>query len=123
MSKKGKPKIKVIRNGETVDPHSTQIRIDQSKRLKTPRPPTIRNVGSDHPVKLNSKAPRQIYTAGIFVECTACKVSSPTKRMYEYPQSSRGRIVLCESCDEIAELRSFYKLDALDRPRKQYKVD
>lgn len=116
-------RIKVIRNGEPFDPNSTQIRTDQVDRLKKERPPVIRSTSPDAPVKLNSKTGEVIYSAGKKIVCEQCKKINPTKRMFRYKNSSRGQILLCEKCDELAEVRSFYKLDALDFPRKEYKVD
>jgi hypothetical protein len=123
MSKKPKPRIKVLRNGEPVDPHSTQIRSDQSEKLKKERPPAIRHTSPDAPIKVNNKTPEIIYSAGKNLKCDQCEKTNPTKRMFRYRNSSRGQILLCERCDEQAEVRSFYKLDALDFPRKEYKVD
>jgi hypothetical protein len=123
MSKKPKLRVKVLRNGEPVDPHSTQIRSDQAEKLKKERPPAIRRTLPDAPIKLNSKIPEIIYSAGQNLKCDQCEKISPTKRMFRYRSTSRGSVTLCEICDEKAEVRSFFKLDALDRYRKQIKVD
>jgi len=122
MTKRRAHSVKVFRNGEPVDPQSTEIRTDQSERLKKERPPVIRRTLPDAPVKLNSKTPGSIYSVGKTLKCDQCEKINPTKRMFRYKNSSRGQILLCETCDERAEVRSFYKLDALDFPRKEYKV-
>lgn len=123
MKNKLKAKIKVIRNGEPVNPQSTNIRTDQVERLKMDRPPQVRTVGPSEPVKLSTRSAKQIYTTGKMIECVSCKKVSPTIRMFIYDQSSHGMISLCEQCDERAEVRSFYKLDALDKFRKKSRVE
>lgn len=123
MRNKVRPRIKIIRKGEPVDPHSTHIRSDQSAKLKGAALAKIRKVKNDDAVLLKSKTSTPIYSTGRIIKCNGCQKMSPTKRMYKYSRSSRGMIVLCERCDEDAELRTFYKLDALDWPRKLYKVE
>jgi hypothetical protein len=122
MRNKVRPKIKIIRKGEPVDPHSTHIRSDQSAKLKDAALAKIRKVKNDAAVLLKSKTSTPIYSTGKLLKCDGCQEVNPTKRMYKYNRSSQGRIILCERCDEDAELRTFYKLDALDWPRKQYKT-
>lgn len=73
-------------------------------------------------LKLISKGSTQIYSAGKIIVCHACRKVSPNKRMYSYRRSSKGAVTLCESCDESAELRSFYDLDGLDFPRKKFRI-
>jgi hypothetical protein len=126
MPKKPPRKPRIVRRGELLDPTSTQIRMEQSEKLKKPRQPTLRIATEDEPVKLISKDPTFLYTSGkTRLQCDHCDRTNPTKRMFVYEQSSHGKVTLCETCDEEAEVRSFYKLDAMDsrRSRKQYKVD
>ncbi len=117
-----KPRIKVLRNSELVDPLSPRIRSDQSEKLKNLEAISIRSVKRKDPVKLSTKKPTEIYTAGKVIVCAACKRTNPSKRMYRYRHSSRGQIILCEACDESAEVRSFCRLDALDFHRKEIKI-
>jgi hypothetical protein len=125
MVKKQAAQIKVIRNGERVDRNSPQIRTEQASRLKKEKATILREVTTSEDVKLLSKKPEEIYSAGKQIRCRECDGLTPTPRMFRYPGSSHGAIILCEICDEKVEVRSFYKLDALDLPgiRKQYKVD
>jgi len=122
MTKKVPAKIRVIRKGESVDPRSTQIRSDQAERLKLERSPQTTSVLRQDHVKLMGSRLDPIYTAGKLLECAGCVKVSPTRRMFHYKKSSRGPIYLCESCHDLAEVRSFYALDALDRGRRKVKV-
>lgn len=122
MPKKKPGKIKVIRKGELVDPRSTEIRSDQAKRLKQVPRPEIKRVQPNDQIKLVSRKIDPVYTAGKLIECASCKQISPTKSMYRYKASSRGTIILCEKCHDAAEVRSFYKLDALDSVRRKIKI-
>jgi hypothetical protein len=121
--RKPKARIKILRNNELVDPHSTKIRSDQAEKLKSLADATVRRAKPTSRIKLVSKKPDEIYTAGKIINCDACKKINPTKRMYRYRNSSRGQIILCERCDENAEVRSFRGLDALDFHRKEIKID
>lgn len=125
MLKKPKPKVTVIRSGEVVDPRSTQIRSEQSSKLRKDNATVLHKVSTSDDLKLLSKKPEAIYSAGKRIKCRECSRISPTPRMFRYPQSSHGMIILCETCDEETEIRSFYNLDAMDSPRirKQYKVE
>jgi hypothetical protein len=125
MVKKQVRKIKVRRNGDVVDPQSTQIREDQAEKLKQDRPPSVREGSSDGRINLVTKNPIPLYTTGKEILCNGCERSSPTKVMYRYDKSSHGKIVLCEECIADAEKLSFYGLDALDPVwlQKQYKSD
>jgi hypothetical protein len=123
MIKKPARRIKAFRNSEPIDKTSPQIRSDQRERLMALGSAEVRRVKNRAPIKLNSKKPKEIYTAGKHIFCDGCRRHSPTRRMYRYESSSRGSVTLCEICDEKAEVRSFYKLDALDRNRKRIKID
>lgn len=117
--------MKIKRNGKLIDlgdPHSTRIRAEQVEKLKRLATVTIRRVKNDRSIRLQSKTSTPIYSTGKLIKCDGCQKISPTKRMHQYSRSSRGAIILCERCDESAERRTFFKLDALDHPRKQYKM-
>ena len=120
--KKARTRPKVIRNGEPVDKNSTQIISDQREKLMASESVERHQVDEGDPIKLNSTKTEEIYTAGQSIECSNCSGISPSPRMYRYKSTSRGPATLCEGCDEDAEVRSFYKLDALDKYRKKPKV-
>lgn len=119
---KKRPRVKIFRNHELVDRHSTVIRSDQAENLKKLGKPKMKKAVPGAPFKLTSKTSVPIYTAGKMIKCFACEKISPTKRMYRYGHSSSGEVILCEKCDENAEMRSFCRLDALDFPRKAIRI-
>lgn len=115
-------RVKIIRNGELVDSTSPQIRTDQGEKLKRLGTTSFRRTKATEPVKLCAGKPVEIYTANKIITCSGCRKVNPTKRMNRYARTSRGQVILCESCDENAEIRTFCNLDALDFPRKKIKV-
>jgi ferredoxin-like protein FixX len=118
-------KPKILRNGQVVDKNAPEIRQDQRARLKElcdDPPTTIVKSGPQTHIRLNSREAEVIGTTGKMIECGECRKLSPTRVMYRYKSSSRGSVTLCQRCDETAEVRSFYKLDALDPVRKKIKV-
>lgn len=122
MSRKISAKIKVIRKGELVDPRSTKIRSDQAERLK--KEPQLKMLPSrpNGQIKLISTKLDELYTTREMIECSNCRMLSRTRRMFRYKQSSRGSIFLCEICHDLAEIRSFYNLDAMGSRKRKIKV-
>lgn len=114
---------KVVRNGQIVDRNSTEIRPDQREKLTQDRPPAVREVLESDQVKLITKAPEIVYGTKKNLWCNHCKKNSPTRRMFSYANTSQGPVVLCEFCNADAEVRSFLRLDVLDKHRKKFRIE